>query len=90
MKLSKKYNLLFFVIPGLVLFLFYFYYGSLIGGDTTRYVNAGYKTLEYFGIIFESLSFSLLWIRAITNSWELIYNPDSEKALLSFSLILKS
>jgi hypothetical protein len=47
MKLSKKYNLLFFVIPGLVLFLFYFYYGSLIGGDTTRYVNAGYKTLEY-------------------------------------------
>jgi hypothetical protein len=53
MKLSKKYNLLFFVIPGLILFLFYFYYGSLIGGDTTRYVNAGYKTLEYFGIIFE-------------------------------------
>ena len=53
MKLSRIYNLLFFIIPGLILFFFYFYYGSLLGGDTSRYINAGYKTLEYFGIIFE-------------------------------------
>ena len=53
MKLSRIYNLSFFIIPGLILFFFYFYYGSLLGGDTVRYINAGYKTLEYFGIIFE-------------------------------------
>jgi hypothetical protein len=55
--LKKIYYFLLFFIPGLILFFFYLYYGSLYGGDTYRYVNAGYKTFEFIGINFKEPQF---------------------------------
>jgi hypothetical protein len=55
--LKKIYYFLLFFIPGLILFFFYLYYGSLYSGDTYRYVNAGYKTFELIGINFEEPQF---------------------------------